>query len=89
MTKDEKLVILTELVKKDAITLEEAFGLAEDCEIEICELEDDEEGEDEGEKECNTALDQLISNLEEMAKRNKIMTFSEWLLERQKNAEKK
>ena len=89
MTKDEKLVILTELVKKDAITLEEAFGLAEDCEIEICELEEDEEGEDEEEKECNTALDQLISNLEEMAKRNKIMTFSEWLLERQKNAEKK
>lgn len=89
MTKDEKLVILTELVKENAITLEEAFGLAEDCEIEICELEEDEEGEDEEEKECNTALDQLISNLEEMAKRNKIMTFSEWLLERQKNAEKK
>lgn len=86
MTRDEKLVILTELVKENAITLEEAFGLAEDCEIEIGELEDDEEGEDE---ECNTALDQLISNLEEMAKRNKIMTFSEWLADKQKNAEKK
>ena len=86
MTRDEKLVILTELVKEDAITLEEAFGLAEDCEIEIGELEDDEEGEDE---ECNTALDQLISNLEEMAKRNKIMTFSEWLADKEKNAEKK
>ena len=86
MTRDEKLVILTELVKEDAITLEEAFGLAEDCEIEIGEFEDDEEGEDE---ECNTALDQLISNLEEMAKRNKIMTFSEWLADKEKNAEKK
>lgn len=86
MTRDEKLVILTELVKENAITLEEAFGLAEDCEIEIGELEDDEEGEDE---ECNTALDQLISNLEEMAKRNKIMTFSEWLADKEKNAEKK
>lgn len=90
MTRDEKLVILTELVKENAITLEEAFGLAEDCEIEIGELEDDEEGEeDEEEKECNTALDQLISELEEMAKRNKIMTFSEWLADKQKNAEKK
>lgn len=87
MTRDEKLVILTELVKENAITLEEAFGLAEDCEIEIGELEDDEE--DEEEKECNTALDQLISNLEEMAKRNKIMTFSEWLADKEKNAEKK
>lgn len=86
MTRDEKLVILTELVKENAITLEEAFGLAEDCEIEIGELEDDEEGEDE---ECNTALDQLISNLEEMAKRNKIMTFSEWLADKEKKESKK
>ena len=90
MTRDEKLVILTELVKEDAITLEEAFGLAEDCEIEIGELEDDEEGkEDEEEKECNTVLNQLLSDLEEMAKRNKIMTFSEWLADKEKKESKK
>lgn len=93
MTRDEKLVILTELVKENAITLEEAFGLAEDCEIEIGELEDDEEGEkreeDEEEKECNTVLNQLLSDLEEMAKRNKIMTFSEWLADKEKKESKK
>ena len=99
MTRDEKLVILTELVKEDAITLEEAFGLAEDCEIEIGEF-DDEEEEDEPEEKAISILD-LISKVQSKMKEvdakikesenktEKIMTFSEWLMDRQKKESKK
>ena len=63
MTRDEKLVILTELVKEDAITLEEAFGLVEDCEIEIGEFDDEDEEEDEPEEKAISILD-LISKVQ-------------------------
>jgi uncharacterized protein YlxW (UPF0749 family) len=103
MTRDEKLVILTELVKEDAITLEEAFGLAEDCEIEIGEFDDEDEDEEEEEEEDERAarvLD-LISRIQSKIKEvdakikesenkaEKIMTFSEWLAEKQKKESKK
>lgn len=102
MTRDEKLVILTELVKEDAITLEEAFGLAEDCEIEIGEFddEDEEEEEDEPEEKAISILE-LISKVQSKMKEvdakikesenktEKIMTFSEWLMDRQKKESKK
>ena len=102
MTRDEKLVILTELVKEDAITLEEAFGLAEDCEIEIGEFddEDEEEEEDEPEEKAISILE-LISKVQSKMKEvdakikesenktEKIMTFSEWLMDRQKRESKK
>lgn len=102
MTRDEKLVILTELVKEDAITLEEAFGLVEDCEIEIGEFddEDEEEEEDEPEEKAISILD-LISRIQSKMKEvdakikesenktEKIMTFSEWLMDKQKRESKK
>jgi hypothetical protein len=100
MTRDEKLVILTELVKEDAITLEEAFGLAEDCEIEIGEFEDEEEEEEEEEEKAARVLD-LISRIQSKIKEvdakikesenkaEKIMTFSEWLADKQKRESKK
>ena len=102
MTRDEKLVILTELVKEDAITLEEAFGLVEDCEIEIGEFddEDEEEEEDEPEEKAISILE-LISKVQSKMKEvdakikesenktEKIMTFSEWLMDRQKRESKK
>lgn len=102
MTRDEKLVILTELVKEDAITLEEAFGLVEDCEIEIGEFddEDEEEEEDEPEEKAISILE-LISKVQSKMKEvdakikesenktEKIMTFSEWLMDRQKKESKK
>ena len=102
MTRDEKLVILTELVKEDAITLEEAFGLAEDCEIEIGEFddEDEEEEEDEPEEKAISILE-LISKVQSKMKEvdakikesenktEKIMTFSEWLMDKQKRESKK
>ena len=99
MTRDEKLVILTELVKEDAITLEEAFGLVEDCEIEIGEFEDEEEEEEEEEKAARVLdlisriqskikeVDAKIKNSEDKAE--KIMTFSEWLADKQKRESKK
>ena len=103
MTRDEKLVILTELVKEDAITLEEAFGLVEDCEIEIGEFEDEDEDEEEEEEEEEKAarvldlisriqskikeVDAKIKNSEDKAE--KIMTFSEWLADKQKRESKK
>jgi hypothetical protein len=103
MTRDEKLVILTELVKEDAITLEEAFGLAEDCEIEIGEFDDEDEDEEEEEEEDERAarvldlisriqskikeVDAKIKNSEDKAE--KIMTFSEWLADKQKRESKK
>ena len=102
MTRDEKLVILTELVKEDAITLEEAFGLVEDCEIEIGEFddEDEEEEEDEPEEKAISILE-LISKVQSKMKEvdakikesenktEKIMTFSEWLMDKQKRESKK
>lgn len=102
MTRDEKLVILTELVKEDAITLEEAFGLAEDCEIEIGEFddEDEEEEEDEPEEKAISILE-LISKVQSKMKEvdakikesenkaEKVMTFTEWLMDRQKKESKK
>ena len=104
MTRDEKLVILTELVKEDAITLEEAFGLAEDCEIEIGEFDDedeDEEEEDEEEEEKSSRILDLINRIQSKMKEvdakikdsenkaEKIMTFSEWLADKQKRESKK
>lgn len=98
MTRDEKLVILTELVKEDAITLEEAFGLAEDCEIEIGEF-DDEEEEDEIE-ETKSAIDDVIARIQAKMKdldkqvtkseqkAEKFMTFTEWLEDKQKESKK-
>jgi hypothetical protein len=100
MTRDEKLVLLTELVKEDAITLEEAFGLAEDCEIEIGEFDDEEEEEEEEEEKAARVLD-LISRIQSKIKEvdakikesenkaEKIMTFTEWLAEKQKKESKK
>ena len=99
MTRDEKVVLLTELVKEDAISLEEAFGLAEDCEIEIGEFEDEEEEEEEEEKAARVLdlisriqskikeVDAKIKNSEH--KTEKIMTFTEWLAEKQKKESKK
>jgi hypothetical protein len=99
MTRDEKLVILTELVKEDAITLEEAFGLAEDCEIEIGEF-DDEDEEDEPEEKAISILE-LISKVQSKMKEvdakikesenkaEKVMTFTEWLEDKQKESKKK
>jgi hypothetical protein len=99
MTRDEKLVILTELVKEDAITLEEAFGLAEDCEIEIGEF-DDEDEEDEIE-ETKSAIDDVIARIQAKMKdldkqvtkseqkAEKFMTFTEWLADKQKESKKK
>jgi uncharacterized protein YlxW (UPF0749 family) len=103
MTREEKLVILTELVKEDAITLEEAFGLAEDCEIEIGEFddEDEEEKEKEDEKEEVVSILDIISRIQSKMKEvdtkikdsenkvEKAMTFTEWLIERQKKESKK
>ena len=102
MTRDEKLVILTELVKEDAITLEEAFGLAEDCEIEIGEFDDEEEEEEEEEEDERGArildlINRIQSKMKEVDakikesenKTEKIMTFSEWLMDRQKRESKK
>ena len=101
MTRDEKLVILTELVKEDAITLEEAFGLAEDCEIEIGEFEDEDEEEEEEEDERGARILDLISRIQSKIKEvdakiknsedkaEKIMTFSEWLADKQKRESKK
>jgi hypothetical protein len=98
MTRDEKLVILTELVKEDAITLEEAFGLAEDCEIEIGEFDEDEEDEIE---ETKSAIDDVIARIQAKMKdldkqvtkseqkAEKFMTFTEWLEDRQKESKKK
>jgi hypothetical protein len=65
MTREEKLVILTELVKEDAITLEEAFGLAEDCEIEIGEFDDEDE---EDEKEEVVSILDIISRIQSKMK---------------------
>lgn len=99
MTRDEKLVILTELVKEDAITLEEAFGLAEDCEIEIGEFDEDEE-EDEIE-ETVSSIDDVIARIQAKMKEldkqvtksenktEKFMTFTEWLADKQKESKKK
>jgi len=99
MTRDEKLVLLTELVKEDAITLEEAFGLAEDCEIEIGEF-DDEDEEDEPEEKAISILE-LISKVQSKMKEvdakikesenkaEKVMTFTEWLEDKQKESKKK
>ena len=102
MTRDEKLVILTELVKEDAITLEEAFGLAEDCEIEIGEFDDEEEEEEEEEEDERGArildlINRIQSKIKEVDakikesenKTEKIMTFSEWLMDKQKRESKK
>ena len=102
MTREEKLVILTELVKEDAITLEEAFGLAEDCEIEIGEFDDeDEEEEEEEEEERGARILDLINRIQSKMKEvdakikdsenktEKIMTFSEWLADKQKRESKK
>lgn len=101
MTRDEKLVILTELVKEDAITLEEAFGLAEDCEIEIGEFDDEDEEEEEEEDEKAARVLDLISRIQSKIKEvdakikesenkaEKIMTFSEWLADKQKRESKK
>ena len=100
MTRDEKLVLLTELVKEDAISLEEAFGLAEDCEIEIGEFEDEEEEEEDEEEKAARVLD-LISRIQSKIKEvdakiknsedktEKIMTFTEWLENKQKKESKK
>ena len=100
MTRDEKLVLLTELVKEDAITLEEAFGLAEDCEIEIGEFDEDEEEEDEPEEKAISILE-LISKVQSKMKEvdakikesenkaEKVMTFTEWLEDKQKESKKK
>ena len=101
MTRDEKVVLLTELVKEDAISLEEAFGLVEDCEIEIGEFEDEEEEEEEEEEEKAARVLDLISRIQSKIKEvdakiknsedkaEKIMTFSEWLAEKQKKESKK
>ena len=101
MTRDEKVVLLTELVKEDAISLEEAFGLAEDCEIEIGEFEDEEEEEEEEEEEKAARVLDLISRIQSKIKEvdakikesenktEKIMTFTEWLAEKQKKESKK
>ena len=98
MTRDEKLVILTELVKEDAITLEEAFGLVEDCEIEIGEFDEDKE-EDEIE-ETKSVIDDVIARIQAKMKdldkqvtksenkAEKVMTFTEWLEDRQKESKK-
>ena len=100
MTRDEKLVILTELVKEDAITLEEAFGLAEDCEIEIGEFDDEDEEEDEIE-ETKSAIGDVIARIQAKMKEldkqvtkseqkaEKFMTFTEWLADKQKESKKK
>ena len=101
MTREEKLVILTELVKEDAITLEEAFGLVEDCEIEIGEFDDEDEEEKEDEKEEVVSILDIISRIQSKMKEvdtkikdsenkvEKAMTFTEWLIERQKEESKK
>lgn len=100
MTRDEKVVLLTELVKEDAISLEEAFGLAEDCKIEIGEFEDEEEEEEEEEEKAARVLD-LISRIQSKIKEvdakikdsenkaEKIMTFTKWLTDKQKKESKK
>jgi peptidoglycan hydrolase CwlO-like protein len=99
MTREEKLVILTELVKEDAITLEEAFGLVEDCEIEIGEFDDEDEEEDEPEEKVISLLDlinRIQSKMREVdekiktseTKIEKAMSFTEWLKERQKESKK-
>jgi hypothetical protein len=100
MTRDEKLVILTELVKEDAITLEEAFGLAEDCEIEIGEFDEEEEEEEEIE-ETKSAIGDVIARIQAKMKEldkqvtkseqkaEKFMTFTEWLADKQKESKKK
>jgi hypothetical protein len=100
MTREEKLVILTELVKEDAITLEEAFGLAEDCEIEIGEFDDEDEEEDEIE-ETKSAIGDVIARIQAKMKEldkqvtkseqkaEKFMTFTEWLADKQKESKKK
>ena len=95
MTRDEKLVLLTELVKEDAITLDEAFGLFEETETETEteEEEEDEEKEDE-EKEITDIIEKLQSVMKEInenvkkgeRKEVKTMTFTQWLMERQKEA---
>jgi hypothetical protein len=101
MTREEKLVILTELVKEDAITLEEAFGLAEDCEIEIGEFDDEDEEEEDEIEETKSAIDDVIARIQAKMKdldkhvaksenkTEKFMTFTEWLMERQKESKKK
>jgi hypothetical protein len=101
MTRDEKLVILTELVKEDAITLEEAFGLAEDCEIEIGEFDDEDEEEEDEIEETKSAIDDVIAKIQAKMKdldkqvakseqkAEKIMTFTEWLADKQKESKKK
>lgn len=103
MTRDEKLVILTELVKEDAITLEEAFGLAEDCEIEIGEFDDEDEDEEEEEEEdergarildlisrIQSKMKEVDSKIKESEdKAEKVMTFTEWLADKQKRESKK
>lgn len=101
MTRDEKLVILTELVKEDAITLEEAFGLAEDCEIEIGEFDDEDEEEEDEIEETKSAIDDVIARIQAKMKdldkqvtkseqkAEKFMTFTEWLADRQKESKKK
>ena len=99
MTRDEKLVLLTELVKEDAISLEEAFGLAEDCEIEIGEFEDEEEEEDEEEKAARVLdlISRIQSKIKEVDakikesedKTEKVMSFTEWLADKQKRESKK
>ena len=98
MTREEKLEILTELVKEGAITLEEAFGLVEDCEIEIGEFDEDKE-EDEIE-ETKSAIDDVIARIQAKMKdldkqvtksenkAEKVMTFTEWLEDRQKESKK-
>jgi len=100
MTRDEKLVLLTELVKEDAITLDEAFGLFEETETETEteEEEEDEEKEDEEkedeEKEITDIIEKLQSVMKEInenvkkgeRKEVKTMTFTQWLMERQKEA---
>jgi hypothetical protein len=101
MTRDEKLVILTELVKEDAITLEEAFGLAEDCEIEIGEFDDEDEEEEDEIEETVSSIDDVIARIQAKMKEldkqvtksenktEKFMTFTEWLADKQKESKKK
>jgi hypothetical protein len=101
MTREEKLVILTELVKADAITLEEAFGLVEDCEIEIGEFDDEDEEEENEPEERAISILELIGKIQSKMKEvdakikdsenktEKAMTFTEWLIERQKKESKK
>jgi hypothetical protein len=98
MTREEKLVILTELVKEDAITLEEAFGLVEDCEIEIGEFDDEDEDEEDEKREISLLdlINRIKSKMREVdekiktseTKIEKAMSFTEWLKERQKESKK-